>query len=634
MEVIVGSILLFPLLGFLINGLNLKVQNYKLSGIVATTMVFLSFCLSGKLFYVLANGVAPIKLNLFNWILVGDFNIEASFVVDQISSLMILVITGVGFLIHLFSIEYMSHDKKPNKYFAYLNFFVFNMLILVLGSNLLVMFVGWEGVGLASYLLIGFWFDDEAKAKAGMKAFVMNRIGDAFFLLGMFLIFINLKTLDFDLINQVSDSSSWVTVSAILLFLGATGKSAQLPLYTWLPDAMAGPTPVSALIHAATMVTAGVYMIIRLNVFYMASPLAMLIISIVGVVTLLLAASIAFLQTDIKKILAYSTISQLGYMFLAVGVGAFGAGLFHLITHAFFKALLFLGAGSVIHGMQNEQDITKMGGLRKFMPVTHITFLMGFLAIIGFPFFSGFFSKDEILWMSFHSDIGGIYFWGLGLIGALFTSFYMTKTMCLTFWGTPRFSSDKKPHESGIFIKIPLVALAILSVLGGLIGIPHVIGHDTVPNFLAGWLSNSVVAVPESSHPSATLEIALMIASSVMVLLVAFATYFVYQSRQSVLKVLEQKFPRAKNVLTHKYYLDDFYDKTISGQVIRLSQNLFRKVDVGIIDRITYKVSNVVMSIASTARNMQNGNLQWYVLYVVLGMCFISFVFMSKFKGI
>ena len=568
MGVIVGSILLFPLLGFVINGLNLKKQNYKFSGILATSMVFLSFCLSGKLFYALSVGMESIELHLFNWILVGDLNIEASFVVDKISSLMILVVTGVGFLIHLFSIEYMSHDKKPNKYFAYLNFFVFNMLVLVMGSNLLVMFVGWEGVGLASYLLIGFWFGDEAKAKAGMKAFVMNRIGDAFFLLGMFLIFINLKTLDFGLINQASDSSVWVTTACILLFLGATGKSAQLPLYTWLPDAMAGPTPVSALIHAATMVTAGVYMIIRLNAFYMASPTAMLIISIVGVMTLIIAASIAFLQTDIKKILAYSTISQLGYMFLAVGVGAFGAGLFHLITHAFFKALLFLGAGSVIHGMHNEQDITKMGGLRKFMPTTHITFLMGFLAIIGFPFFSGFFSKDEILWMSFHSDRGGVYFWVLGLVGALFTAFYMTKTMCLTFWGKSRFSLDKKPHESGNLIKMPLIALAVLSVLGGLIGIPHVIGHDVVPNFLANWLLNSIVPVPESSHPNATLEIALMTIASALVLLVVVATYFAYQSKQDILKIMANKLSKAKSLLTNKYYLDDFYDKTISGQVV------------------------------------------------------------------
>ncbi len=633
MEILIGLILLFPLLGFVINGLNLKTQNYKFSGIVATAMVFLSFCLSYKLFHTLLSDGTPIKLHLFDWVFVDEFNIKASFVVDQISSLMILVVTGVGFLIHLFSIEYMSHDKKPNKYFAYLNFFVFNMLILVLGSNLLVMFVGWEGVGLASYLLIGFWFDDEAKAKAGMKAFVMNRIGDAFFLLGMFLIFINLKTLEFDLINQVSENTSWVTAAAILLFLGATGKSAQLPLYTWLPDAMAGPTPVSALIHAATMVTAGVYMIIRLNVFYMTSPASMLVISIVGVLTLIIAASIAFLQTDIKKILAYSTISQLGYMFLAVGVGAFGAGLFHLITHAFFKALLFLGAGSVIHGMHNEQDITKMGGLRKYMPTTHITFLLGFLAIIGFPFLSGFFSKDEILWMSFHSTRGNVGFWVLGVIGAAFTSFYMTKTMCLTFWGKPRFSSVKKPHESGLLIKIPLIVLAVLSVLGGLIGIPHVIGHSAVPNFLANWLSDSIVAVPQSTPPSATVEISLMIASSSIVLLVALATCVAYMARPNILESLKQKLPRVKNVLSRKYFLDDFYDKTVSGQVIQFSQNLFRKVDVGIIDKITYKLSDFVMHISSTVRNVQNGNLQWYVLYVVLGMCFISFILISNFKG-
>ena len=568
---LIGLILFLPFLGFIVNGISLKNQNYKISGILATAMVFVPFCLSYKLFHAVSVTDKPVKLDLFNWILVSDFEIKASFVVDHISSLMLLVITGVGFLIHLFSIEYMKDDAKPNKYFSYLNLFVFSMLILVLGSNLLTMFVGWEGVGLASYLLIGFWFDDEQKAKAGMKAFVMNRIGDAFFLLGIFLIFINIRTLEFEAINQAASGTNWATWAAILLFMGATGKSAQIPLYTWLPDAMAGPTPVSALIHAATMVTAGVYLIIRLSTLYVAAPLSMNLISIVGALTLVLAASIALLQVDIKKILAYSTISQLGYMFLAVGVGAFSAGFFHLITHAFFKALLFLGAGSVIHGMSEEQDITKMGGLRKHMPFTHITFLMGFFAIIGLPFFAGFFSKDEILLMSLHSPKGSIFLWVLGVLGVCLTTFYMTKIMCLVFWGKSKFDTKNKPHEPGLCIKAPLLILAILSVVGGLIGVPHVLGHFVhIPNFLSEWLSSSVASIPNMIIPDANAEFLAMSISVTAVLLSLMVAYFIYNIRPNISIVLKKKFPNIKNILLNKYYIDNFYDKAIANFLLKL----------------------------------------------------------------
>lgn len=466
-KTLVAILLLAPLVGFLINGFRFRSKNAVLAGTIATSAVGISFVCAVTLFFKLVGleeADRTIRVHFFDWIQVSDFTASASFVVDQISGIMILIITGVGSLIHLFSIGYMSHDERPTKYFAYLNLFLFNMLLLVLGSNLLVMFVGWEGVGLCSYLLIGFWFSDPAKAAAGMKAFITNRIGDAGFLLGIFLLFTNFGTIEFaELLAKMPAEPEmlWtgpITIACLFLFVGATGKSAQIPLYVWLPDAMAGPTPVSALIHAATMVTAGVYMIVRMSGVFVLAPNVMTVIATVGAFTALFAATIGMTQWDIKKILAYSTVSQLGYMFLAVGVGAFMPALFHLMTHAFFKALMFLGSGSVIHAMHEEQDVRKMGALKALMPITHITFVMGWWAIIGLPPFAGFFSKDEILWQTFNSHLGNAalvqglgwnkFLWFVGLVAAGMTAFYMTRLMALTFWGKSRVPKDVHPHES------------------------------------------------------------------------------------------------------------------------------------------------------------------------------------------
>ncbi len=497
---IIAIIIFAPLIGFLINGINFKGKNAYMSGTIASAAVGISFVAS--LFAWKSLLAAPeeaqfLTQTFFKWIQIGDLDIEFGFTLDHINMVMLLVVTGVGTLIHIFSIGYMSHDEKPAKFFAYLNLFLFNMLLLILGKNLLVMFIGWEGVGLCSYLLIGFWFKDSDKAAAGMKAFVTNRIGDAGFLLGMFMLFSVFNTLDFARLVQLVPAHpelGWtgpITLACLFLFVGAAGKSAQIPLYVWLPDAMAGPTPVSALIHAATMVTAGVYMIIRLAPVFMIAPNAMLVIAIVGGATALMAATIGLTQWDIKKVLAYSTVSQLGYMFLAVGVGAFGPALFHLMTHAFFKALMFLGSGSVIHAMHEEQDIRKMGGLKKHMPITYWTFLFGWLAIIGVPPFAGFFSKDEILWYSFSSPNGHPIFWLVGVLGAGITAFYMTRLMCLVFWGSSRVAKNIHPHESPAVMTFPLIILGILSIVGGWIGIPHVISAilpNHPHNILEHWL--------------------------------------------------------------------------------------------------------------------------------------------------
>ena len=633
-EVIIGILLLSPFIGFMINAVRRKSEDHKTSGVIATSAIFISFvCCVLVFFRLLARDIdqRQIVANYFNWISVGDFHISASFLVDQVSIVMGLIITGVGTLIHLFSIGYMSEDKRPSQYFAYLNLFIFYMLILVLGSNLPIMFIGWEGVGLCSYLLIGFWFSDAQKAAAGMKAFIVNRIGDAALILGIFLIFMNIGTLEFLEINvfatqfleQGGEESSWWLIAALLLFIGATGKSAQIPLYTWLPDAMAGPTPVSALIHAATMVTAGVYMIIRLNVFYIAVPSAMMVIAIVGVVTAVFAASIGLLQNDIKKILAYSTISQLGYMFLAVGVGAFSSALFHLMTHAFFKALMFLGAGSVIHAMQGEQDIRKMGGLYKDMPITHSTFVIGWLAIIGFPLFSGFFSKDEILWMSFHSPRGDIMFWILGVLGAGLTAFYMTRLMCMTFWGKRSKDFKGHPHESPFVMALPLIVLGFLSIIGGYVGIPHFLGHF---HLLESWLPK--MPLPGLTPADIKLEILMMMTSVTIALLSAGFAFWIYVKRQGNLN-LGAVFQKAHRLIANKYWIDEVYNTLIVKPFIYLSRKLWEIIDINIIDKTTYRVTDLIRSSGISLGHLQNGNLQQYAMYMLLGVAIVSVILIS-----
>ncbi len=631
-EMLIAMLLLSPLIGFLINGVNFKGKNGIVAGSIGTTALLISFV--GSIILVSRLAGMPveereIRVSFFDWIHAGSLSVPAAFVVDQISAIMILVVTGVGSLIHLFSIGYMSHDERPFKFFAYLNFFIFNMLLLVLGENLVVMFVGWEGVGLCSYLLIGFWFKDPEKASAGMKAFVTNRIGDAGLLLGIFLLFQEFGTLSFSALVAAAPTSpevgiGVVTAACLCLFVGAMGKSAQLPLYVWLPDAMAGPTPVSALIHAATMVTAGVYMIVRLNALFVAAPIAMMAVAIVGAVTAVFAATIGFAQNDIKKVLAYSTVSQLGYMFLATGVGAFGAGMFHLMTHAFFKALMFLGAGSVIHGMHEEQDIKKMGGLAKYMPITHLTFFMGWLAIIGMPPFAGFFSKDEILWQAFHSPRGHILLWLAGVIGAACTAFYMTRLMCLTFWGKERF--DKKhvhPHESPMTMTIPLIVLGILSVIGGWIGIPAAISHGlhvNLPNALETWLEPRITLLPHVEEASLLMEWVFMGISISVAGLSALFAYYLYIKEPKKQVELVSKMGGLHRLVAGKYFVDEFYFAALINPIVRGSRLLWIKFDSGVIDRATYLVSDLIKDGGRGVRLIQNGNLQQYLFYMVLGV--------------
>lgn len=641
--ILMSILILSPLVGFLINGFRYKKHSYMVAGSIATAAVFVSF-VSSILLVIDLIGM-PVEsrriiVTFFEWVGVANLKIDAAFVVDQISAIMILIITGVGSLIHLFSISYMHHDKGVAKYFAYLNLFIFNMLLLVLGSNLLVMFVGWEGVGLCSYLLIGFWFKDEAKAAAGMKAFITNRVGDAAFLLGMFILFLTFGTLNFSELNALAPTTAdatWlgaVTLGTLFLFIGATGKSAQIPLYVWLPDAMAGPTPVSALIHAATMVTAGVYMIVRLNPMFMAAPNTMGVIAVIGAATAVIAATIGMTQWDIKKVLAYSTVSQLGYMFLACGVGAFGAAMFHLMTHAFFKALMFLGSGSVIHAMHEEQDIRKMGGLKKYMPITHITFFFGWLAIIGMPPFAGFFSKDEILWLSFHSPLGHVGLWAAGALGATLTAFYMTRLMALTFWGQSRVPKDVHPHESDAMMTIPLIILGILSVIGGWIGIPHLIGHalGDIPNVWEHWLQPLITALPKpegGGHADASVELGLMAVSVGLAAISAFVAYQMYVRKPGSADKFAESIKPVYKVIYNKYFVDEAYFGAIINPLVRVSRNLWYYVDVNFIDKCTYWAGDIAKGAGSLVRSLQTGNMQQYAMYIGLGLVFIlSFLLM------
>ncbi len=489
---------LFPLIGFLINGLGWRTIPKSVGEVIGSVAVLASFAVSLGIFFEVKDGVSEV-VTLFDFIQSDKLSIPLAFQVDSLSALFLLIITGVGFLIHVYSTSYMHEDEGMVKYFAYLNLFVFSMLLLVLGANYLVMFIGWEGVGLCSYLLIGFWFKNRDYTNAAKKAFVMNRIGDLGFLVGMMLIMYHFGTLTYsDFFGQLQGDGPVVSAStynwiAICLFIGAMGKSAQIPLYTWLPDAMAGPTPVSALIHAATMVTAGIYMIARSSALYNLAPDALTLVGWIGCATALLAATIAIKQYDIKKVLAYSTVSQLGFMFMALGMGAYTTAVFHVMTHAFFKALLFLGSGSVIHAMGGEQDIRKMGNLGSKMRVTQITFLIGCLAIAGIPGLSGFFSKDEIL-ASAWSHNKAIYW--LGVVGAMMTAFYMFRLYTLTFTGKFRGTHEQEHHlhESPAAMTIPLVILAILSIIGGYVGLPPVISeHHTLNEFLTSSVTNLAI---------------------------------------------------------------------------------------------------------------------------------------------
>jgi NADH-quinone oxidoreductase subunit L len=551
--------------------------------------------------------------------------------------MMVLVVTGVSFVIHIYSIGYMHGDRGFVRYFVFLNLFVFSMLLLVLGDNFLVMFVGWEGVGLCSYLLIGFWYEDRYNSFAGKKAFIVNRIGDYGFLLGIFLIFVTFGTLDFqEVFHQAAERFSvgdgLITAIAILLFVGATGKSAQIPLYVWLPDAMAGPTPVSALIHAATMVTAGVYMVARANVLYTLAPTALTIVAIIGAATAFYAATIGMAQFDIKRVLAYSTISQLGYMFLGAGVGAFAAGIFHLMTHAFFKALLFLGAGSVMHAMANNTDMRIMGGLKKYMPVTFWTFFLATLAIAGIPGFSGFFSKDEILWKAFSSPYGSFWLWLVGAVAAGITAFYMFRLVFMTFFGKLRAPEEiaHHVHESPKVMTVPLMVLAVLSVIGGYVGIPPILGgSNRFEHFLAPVFEKSeeIRSHAFAGHPIAgehQLEWLLMGIVLAIVLLGIGLAYLIYVKRPELPAQVTARIRGLYQLVFNKYYVDEIYDFLFVRPIHRLSESfLWKVVDVLFIDGTVNGTGNLVRATGRVLRGVQTGFVQNYALVFVLGVLII-----------
>ncbi|AFN73380.1 NADH dehydrogenase subunit L [Melioribacter roseus P3M-2] len=625
----------FPFVGFLINGLfGRKIKNEKIIGIIGSGAVGLGFFITVMAFIETLGLPADQRSNtveLFTWISVAGLKINAAYLVDQLSLTMALIVTGVGFLIHVYSIGYMHGDKAFWRFFAYLNLFIFAMMNLILADNFVLLFLGWEGVGLCSYLLIGFWYDRKFEkgttSEAAKKAFVVNRIGDFGFLLGMFLIFYTFDSLTF---NEVFSKAASFPVSettfgliALFLFIGATGKSAQIPLYVWLPDAMAGPTPVSALIHAATMVTAGVYMVSRASIIFASAPAVMTVVAVIGLATAIFAATIGLVQNDIKKVLAYSTVSQLGYMFLAAGVGAFGASIFHVMTHAFFKALLFLGAGSVIHGMHERQDIRHYGGLKKYMPKTYVTFLIASLAIAGFPGFSGFFSKDEILWYSYAN--GGLFYWIIGAITAMLTAFYIFRLFSLTFLGKERFNHNEvHPHESPAVMTIPLMILAFLSVVGGYIGIPEVFSGEH-GNLFEVWLEPVYQPAMEKlsiyGFHTHFEEILLMAISVALALTGIYAALYIYTKKPEIARKASEKFAALYRILLNKYYVDELYEAAVVQPIQKGSEKILWKfTDAAVIDGVVNGTARLIGGLSGVIRKIQNGFVQFYAFIMMMGI--------------
>jgi len=606
-------IVLLPLAGFLINGLAGNRTGKGFVSLVACGLPIVAFIIAVNATMQLMATGGPLVQTVFTWAQFADRSFEIAFYFDRLTAVMTLIVTGVGSLIHVYSTGYMHDDKSYARYFAYLNLFLFFMLMLVLGRSLLVLFVGWEGVGLASYLLIGFWFEDPEKAAAGKKAFITNRVGDAGFLIGMFLLYRALGTLQMDQINAAFLAGP-VAVSAslvgVFLFIGATGKSAQIPLHVWLPDAMAGPTPVSALIHAATMVTAGVYLVARLHGIFLHAPEASALVATIGVATAFFAATIAVVQTDIKKVLAYSTISQLGFMFLAAGVGAYGVAVFHLYTHAFFKACLFLGAGSVIHAMSGEQDIRKMGGLAKKIPITFVTFAIATAAIAGLPPLAGFFSKDEILWFALASERGGApWLLVVAAATALMTAFYMFRLLWLTFFGTPRM--DEKTahhiHESPWSMAGVLVVLAVLSAIGGFFSIPH---------FLEGQLPLPPVKPELKSFHTVLLVLSVVIAA----LGLAGAAWFYARNGARAERARLQMQPLHR-LLSGKYYIDELYEALIGRPIRWISDRVFLRIgDRLLLDGTLNGMASVARGAAGQLARVQTGNLHFYAFLVLAGL--------------
>lgn len=630
MESYIYLLTLLPLLGFLISGIfGKKIGNEKLVGTISTFAVIIPFVIGVGLLMQLLSMPADsrtILVKYYEWITAGTFTASVSYLIDPLSIVMVLIVTGVGSLIHIYSIGYMHRDPGFAKFFSFLNLFIFAMLNLVLADNFLLIFLGWEGVGLCSYLLIGFWYEQKFTGDAAKKAFVVNRIGDFGFMTAMFFIFTYFGTLDVSVFNQMLTAHSvgepLLLTIALLLFLGATGKSAQIPLYVWLPDAMAGPTPVSALIHAATMVTAGIYLIARTSLLYALAPMATTVVLAIGMLTAVTAAVIALRQNDIKKVLAYSTVSQLGFMFMALGTGMYWLAVFHLMTHAFFKGLLFLGSGSVIHGMHEEQDIRNMGGLKDKMKITYLTFLIGTLAISGIPPLSGFFSKDEILYSNF--IYGGIPIYLMSLITAGMTAYYMFRLVSLTFYGKPRYdTSHVHPHESPATMTVPLMILAVLSAVGGFIGLPHYLGvHNYLKDFLSPVFSRAGDVIlsyrPEHEHAASTelLLVAVSVAVAVTGIVIAYRKFAGVEKigpSTSVSKLLE-----------NKLYVDEFYDKVIIDPIQKTSDKfLWRIFDTKIIDGAVNGIARYISNVGFDWRKLQTGVVQDYTAVSVAGVVLI-----------
>jgi NADH-quinone oxidoreductase subunit L len=630
----------FPLLAVLINGLYGHRLSERAVSVTAVGSVGLSFIVAAATLIGLIGDPAPRVSTLFTWIPGGDLVIDFNSLIDPLTGVMLMVVTGVGFLIHAYSVGYMHGDSGYARYFAYLNLFTVSMLILVMGGNYLVMFVGWEGVGLCSYLLIGFWYERTSAIKAGTKAFVINRIGDAGFLVGLFLIFSQFGTLNYtDVFSRVGEiSTTTATVITLCLFIGAIGKSAQLPLYTWLPDAMEGPTPVSALIHAATMVTAGVYMVVRNHVLFDMAPVSLQVVAVIGAATALFSATIGLVQYDIKRVLAYSTVSQLGYMFLACGVGAYASAIFHLVTHAFFKALLFMSAGSVIHAMGGEQDMRKMGGLSKHLPKTKWVFVIGAVAIAGIPPLAGFWSKDEILGAAFKH--GAPILWFMGLTAAAMTSFYMFRQVYMTFYGPSRMDHDVEHHlhESPNIMIYPLIVLAALSLLGGLL-----LGFPPEEGWIHQFLGPVIGA--QEAHAFGSIDIILMALSVVMALAGWLTARQIYLKKPETADALAGRFATAHSVLYNKYWVDELYDATVVEPSKKFGR-VFNRFDDRIIDGIVngvgrgtqafawlatatekyviYGSLNIVAYASHIAaailRKLQSGQVHHYAAFLVIGI--------------
>jgi NADH-quinone oxidoreductase subunit L len=630
---------ILPLAGAAINGFFGRRSSKK--AVTAIALIFSGAAFAMALFLAagFSSASAPYYFDLAHWIRAGNFQVDFSFYLDQLSLVMLLVVTGVGFLIHIYSVGYMWEDESYYRFMAYLNLFMFFMLTLVLGKNYLVMFIGWEGVGLASYLLIGFWFTKDSAASAGKKAFIVNRIGDFGFLIALFLMIKHFGSLDFTQVFAAvrtlpteTAGAGLLTAIGLLLMVGAAGKSAQIPLYVWLPDAMEGPTPVSALIHAATMVTAGVYMVARSSAIFDRAPMAMMVVAIIGTLTALFAATIGIAQTDIKKVLAYSTVSQLGYMFMACGVGAFSAGIFHLMTHAFFKGLLFLAAGSVIHGIGGEQDMRKMGGLRVYMPWTFLTMSIATFTIAGFPPLAAFFSKDEILWQAYSSPNGSWVFWLIGVITAFITSFYMFRLWFLTFFGDYRGAAAPEahghndhghghghggPHESPWVMLGPLVMLAILSVVGGWVGIGDRFEHFLAPVFQSGA---TVELAPAGEAAGKGTEILLTLISVSVAILGLLLAWTLYLRRPQLPARIAAALGGLYDAVSHKYYIDELYAVLFVKPLIDGSTTiLWHGIDQGVIDAAVNDTADAARHVSDNARHMQSGNLRSYAGWVAAG---------------